>query len=117
MAETDKPFSLQWSGGKTVVVVDKDGNEVASLSIDQCFGMVGIWGTTDRGRKWTPVTLDEKTGVIHVDSIPSTATVVYTRNAANFITSEVWTTATCVITITYTRNAANFITQTSVVVS
>ena len=117
MAGTDKPFSLQWSGGNQVMVIDKDGNEVAKLSLDQFFGMVGIWGSTDRGRKWVPVWVDESTHSMHVINVPTTASVAYTRNADNFITVEVWTLATCVITITFTRNADNFITAKTVVVS
>lgn len=113
----DKPFMIRWTGGDTVDVIDSNQNVVATLNFDQLLGFKGMWASTDRGKEWVPVWAEKDTGAIFTGNVPVPVTITYTRNADNFITSEVWQLPGCTITVTYTRNAANFITQTAVVIS
>lgn len=114
---TDKPYKIRWTGGNKVQVIDNIGNEVATLDFEQILGFKGMWASTDRGKEWVPVWAEKDTGAIFTGSVPVPVTITYTRNAANFITSEVWQLPGCTITVTYTRNVDNFITQTAVVIT
>lgn len=119
MTINKEPYTIRWneqSPGKRIDVVDVNQNVVATFTLSNLFQFAGMWGSPDKGGTWTPIWIDEKLGTIHTDGLPSTATVVYTRNADNYITSEVHTLAGITITITYTRNADNYITKREVLV-
>lgn len=117
-----QPYSFRWAEkerGKSprIQILDADGSMQGEFTLNELISFVGMWGSSDRGLEWVPLWVNKLTGALRVEDLPVTASIVYTRNADNFITQEVWALAGSTVTVTYTRNADNFITARVVVVS